>query len=188
MLSNKFDVEEIWELINLAGKFKTSIFLYSMNNVFVEEVPRIIETSKSFKNVKLDLIKFEDINFIKNNIYKILFVNDYDKITEVRKKIPKEFLQKYEITSSIPECIEFVKKGITKSKSLQFICEKCNIEKSGVIAIGDADNDLEMINFAGLGVAMGNATDSLKEKADYITNSNNDDGVANVIEKYILKI
>lgn len=45
-----------------------------------------------------------------------------------------------------------------------------------------------MINFAGLGVAMGNATDSLKEKADYITNSNNDDGVANVIEKYILKI
>ncbi len=91
MLSNKFDVEEIWELINLAGKFKTSIFLYSMNNVFVEEVPRIIETSRSFKNVKLDLIKFEDINFIKNNIYKILFVNDYDKITEIRKKSQRSF-------------------------------------------------------------------------------------------------
>ncbi len=188
MLSNNFDTEEIWELISLANKFKTSIFLYSMNNVFVEKVPRIIENSKNFKNVKLDLLKFEGINFDKDKIYKILFVDDYDKVTEIKKKISKEFLQKYEITSSIPECIEFVKKGITKSKSLQFICEKCNIEKSEVIAIGDADNDLEMINFAGLGVAMENATDSLKEKADYITNSNNDDGVANVIEKYILKI
>ena len=107
--------------------------------------------------------------------------------TKIKQKLPQELYQKYEITSSVPEYIEFVKKGITKSKALDFICQKCNIHKSEVIAIGDADNDLEMINFAGLGVAMGNATNSLKEKADYITSSNNDDGVAKVIEKYILK-
>ena len=184
ILSNNFDIEEIWELINLAGKFNTPIFLYSMNSVFVEQVPKVIETSKSFKNVKLDLLKFNTINFNRNNIYKILFVNDYDNITDIKKKIP----EKYEITSSIPECIEFVKKGTTKSKSLQFICRKCNIKQSEIIAIGDADNDLEMINFAGLGVAMGNAHDSLKIHANYVTGSNNDDGVADVIDKYVLRI
>lgn len=151
MLSNNFDIEEIWELINLANKLNTSIFLYSIN------------------------------------IYKIFFVNDYEKIAKIRKTVPKELSEKYEITNSIPECIEFVKKGITKSKSLQFICEKCNIKNSEVIAIGDANNDTEMINFVGIGVAMGKAEVSLKEKADDITSSNNHDGVAKVIEKYILK-
>ena len=188
ILSNNFNVEEIWELINLANKFNTPIFLYSMNNVFVEEIPKIIQSSKSFKNVKLDLVKFKTIDYNKDAIYKILFVNDYDDIAKIRKQIPKELYEKFEITSSTPERIEFVKKGITKSNSLQFICKKCNIKQSEVIAIGDADNDIDMINFAGLGVAMGNAQNSLKEKANYITRSNNDDGVADVIEKYILNI
>ena len=188
LLSNNFNVEDIWELINIANKFDTSIFLYSMNNVFVEEVPKIIQNSKSFKNIKLDLVKFKTIDYNENTIYKIIFVNDYDNIAKIRKQIPKEIYEKFEITSSMPERIEFVKKGITKSKSLKFICKECNIKRSEVIAIGDADNDIDMINFAGLGVAMGNAQNSLKEKANYITRSNNDDGVADVIQKYILDI
>lgn len=188
LLSNNFKVDDIWELINIANKFDTPIFLYSMNNVFAEEVPKIIQNSKNFKNIKLDLVKFETIDYNENIIYKIIFVNNYDNIAKIRKQIPKELYEKFEITSSMPERIEFVKKGITKSNSLQFICKECNIKRSEVIAIGDADNDIDMINFAGLGVAMGNAQNLLKEKANYITRSNNDDGVADVIEKYILSI
>lgn len=186
LFSNNFEEEEVNELINLADKLKTSIFLYSMNNVFTEKVPTIVEQSKNFKNVKFDKVKLKNINLNKDSIYKILFVDEYDNILKMRKNLPKEICIKYSVTSSIPECIEFVKNGITKSKALDFLCKRCNIKKSEVIAIGDGDNDLEMIDYAGLGVAMGNATDSLKEKADYVTSSNNHDGVAEAIEKYIL--
>lgn len=185
--SINFQEKEVLELIELAKFFETPISLYAMNYLITEEIPEILKNNKHQKNVNFRVSKFEKIDFNKDRIYKIVFVNNPENITKIKQKLPQELYQKYEITSSVTEYIEFVKKGITKSKALDFICQKCNIHKSEVIAIGDADNDLEMINFAGLGVAMGNATNSLKEKADYITSSNNDDGVAKVIEKYILK-
>ncbi|MGV2641357.1 HAD hydrolase family protein, partial [Clostridium perfringens] len=60
------------------------------------------------------------------------------------------------------------------------------IKREEVIAIGDAGNDLHMIEYAGLGVAMGNAFEEVKEKADFITKSNEEDGVAFVFEKFVL--
>ena len=61
------------------------------------------------------------------------------------------------------------------------------IKREEIICIGDNENDLSMINYAGLGVAMGNAIDSLKKKADYITESNDKNGVAKVIYEFVLK-
>ncbi|MCK0470544.1 HAD hydrolase family protein [Alkalihalobacillus sp. APA_J-10(15)] len=62
---------------------------------------------------------------------------------------------------------------------------KLSIDKSEIIAIGDFYNDLEMIEFAGLGIAMGNAPDDLKDKANVVTSSNNEDGVFYALEKYL---
>jgi hydroxymethylpyrimidine pyrophosphatase-like HAD family hydrolase len=56
-----------------------------------------------------------------------------------------------------------------------------------VIAIGDSGNDLSMIEFAGLGVAMGNASNEIKAQADFVTDTNMNDGVAMVVEEFILK-
>ncbi|MDZ7548132.1 HAD hydrolase family protein, partial [Clostridium perfringens] len=61
------------------------------------------------------------------------------------------------------------------------------IKREEIITLGDAGNDLHMIEYAGLGVAMGNAFDEIKEIADYITDTNENDGVAKVIEKFILE-
>lgn len=186
LFSNKFTSEEIYELIDISRKLNTNVFLYTMNSVYAEKIPSIIQNSKSFKNTKIENVEFKNINFEENSIYKILFVDDYDKILKIRKELSQKLVQKYEITSSIPECIEFVNKGITKSNALNFICDKCNINNTEVIAIGDGDNDLQMINFASLGIAMGNATAYLKKQAGYVTLSNNNDGVAKVIEEFIL--
>ncbi|MNI44392.1 Sugar phosphatase YidA [compost metagenome] len=62
------------------------------------------------------------------------------------------------------------------------------IKKEEIICIGDADNDRHMVEYAGLGVAMENAIDDIKNISQYITSSNNDDGVAEVIEKFILNV
>ena len=77
-------------------------------------------------------------------------------------------------------------KGIDKAASIKVLIEKLGISRENTIACGDGFNDLSMIRYAGVGVAMENAVDAVKAEADYITASNNDDGIVQVIEKYII--
>lgn len=82
---------------------------------------------------------------------------------------------------------EILDKLCSKSNGLQFLCEKYGFSRKEVIAVGDNNNDLDMINWAGLGVAMRNGMDSVLREADYVTEyTNNEDGVTEVIQKFIL--
>ncbi len=188
LYSKNLDKQEVNELISLGKQLNVPIMLYSKNAHCAEEIPEVIQKNKNSKGMNLKIENFNKIDFDKeeNYIYKIVFMDKPEKIIEVRKNIPKEIIEKYEVTSSVPEYIEFVKKGIKKSEAIKFIMNKCKIKQEEVIAIGDGENDVEMLRFAGLGVAMDNADNYVKENADYITTSNNDDGVGNVIEKFIL--
>jgi hydroxymethylpyrimidine pyrophosphatase-like HAD family hydrolase len=76
---------------------------------------------------------------------------------------------------------------VSKGNAVARLAEIYDVDKSEIITIGDNENDLSMIEYAGLGVAMGNAVQLLKDSADYITTDYMDDGVAHVIEKFILE-
>ena len=78
-------------------------------------------------------------------------------------------------------------KGLSKGNSLLEIAEYYNMEQKDIIAFGDQMNDKTMIEIAGVGIAMANAIEAIKEIADYITLSNDEDGVANYLEKFVLK-
>ncbi len=83
---------------------------------------------------------------------------------------------------------EILDNECSKSKGLHFLCNKFNIKQDQVIACGDNNNDLDMITWAGLGVAMKNGQKSVLKEADYVTErDNNEDGVAEVIERFILR-
>jgi phosphoglycolate phosphatase (TIGR01487 family) len=90
-----------------------------------------------------------------------------------------------EISNSHPKNVEINPQGITKAVGLQQICELHGLQMSEVIACGDSLNDIEMIKAAGMGVAMGNAQQPVKEIANWITTTNDQDGVAKVIRKFI---
>ncbi|MFP7737476.1 HAD family hydrolase [Priestia aryabhattai] len=81
--------------------------------------------------------------------------------------------------------LQFLPNNTSKGKAVLEVADQLNIDKSEIISFGDSYNDLEMISSTGLGVAMGNACDQLKEVANYITKSNKDDGVAYVLEELI---
>jgi hypothetical protein len=83
--------------------------------------------------------------------------------------------------------IEIVNKGVSKGRALKILGGYLGIEREEMIAIGDSENDIEMIKFAGLGVAVENAIDEVKKVADFITKSNMEDGVKYVIDKFILQ-
>ena len=80
---------------------------------------------------------------------------------------------------------EFMAPGITKGNALTGALPKVGIDASEVIAFGDAQNDISMLEWAGMGVAMGNATEAAKAAADMVTGSNNEDGIAAALEKIL---
>lgn len=91
-----------------------------------------------------------------------------------------------EITSSIERNMELNAPGVSKGPGLMALAERLGLTRDEVMAVGDSGNDRTMVELAGLGVAMGNATEDIKQAADVITADNNHDGVAQAIEKYVL--
>ena len=190
LYSKNLDGQEVEELIQLGKTLGLPIMVYARDMQYVEKIPEDEQKNKkNLKGMHLKVVNFKELDFTKeqNYIYKICFIDKPEVIIEKRKQIPEELLEKYEMTSSIPEYLEIVKKGIKKSEAIKFVMQKYDIKQEEVMTIGDGENDVEMLHFAGLGIAMGNANDYVKSFANDITTSNHQDGVANAIEKYILK-
>jgi Cof subfamily protein (haloacid dehalogenase superfamily) len=121
----------------------------------------------------------------KDNIVKseIIYKNPA-LIYELRNEINK--VSQLEIVDSSKYNIEITRKGVSKGKAVEMLAYFYNLKPEEIITIGDSANDVSMIEYAGLGIAMGNASDEVKQKADYITDSNDNEGVANAINKFIL--
>lgn len=82
--------------------------------------------------------------------------------------------------------LEYWRWGTDKGSALEFLAYRLGVRRSEIVAVGDNWNDMEMIDFAGLGVAMANAVPELRQRADLVTASNDEDGVAAVLERYVL--
>lgn len=128
-----------------------------------------------------EVLKKEKGNLIKCEVNSI----SEDKLKKVRKEL--ENIDEIEIASSSKHNIEITCKGVSKGTAVKRLAEFYNIKEEEIIAIGDSENDLSMIEYAGLGIAMGNAIEKVKEKANFITDSNDNEGVAKAIKKFILK-
>ncbi len=121
------------------------------------------------------------------SIIKIMLIDEPDVLDKAIAKLPKEVGEKYNLAKSTPYFFEIINKESNKGLGLKALADYLNVDKDEIIAVGDAGNDLDMIEFAGLGVAMENGHSNVKEAANYITKSNNEDGVAEVVKKFILK-
>lgn len=125
-------------------------------------------------------------DFLMNHpIYKIGAIGQKTEVDRVRGLIPVHFNQLLAITSD-KVSIECVSSGLSKAKGLALVLEKLGLSHDELCAIGDAENDIQMLDMAGFGIAMGNGDDVLLSHADYITTDNNHDGVGKAID-YLIK-
>ena len=114
------------------------------------------------------------INF---SVNKVLLTGEPDYVESILDVFKAPFENTLSIYRSTPFFIEVMGKNIDKAASLQRLIEKLGIKQEEVISFGDGYNDLTMIKFAGLGVAMENSVDDVKQFADYVTLSNDDEGI-----------
>ena len=117
-------------------------------------------------------------------VAKCLIVGDADKLIPLEAELCLRLQGRINVFRSEPYFLELVPQGIDKALSLAVLLKEIGVAREEVIAIGDGYNDLSMIKFAGLGIAMGNAQEPVKKAADYITLSNEEDGVAEAINKF----
>ncbi|MBM7566919.1 Cof-type HAD-IIB family hydrolase [Paenibacillus sacheonensis] len=118
---------------------------------------------------------------------KMLMIDDPARLDEMAEKLAPLIGDRVHITKSKAHYLEVTHKEGTKGHAIAFMAEHIGCTLDEVIAIGDSWNDHEMIEAAGLGVAMGNALPKLKEIAQFVTKSNNEEGVKHVIDKFILQ-
>ena len=144
------------------------------------------------KKVKF-LIDTKDFpNALKNfkgNILKSIVIDDRpnkDNLWAAKKEIKETFGDMLHVVSSGDDNFEVIVNTTSKGKAVAYLAEHLKINQSEVMCIGDSENDLSMITYAGIGVAMGNGSELVKEAADYVTDTNDNSGVAKVIEQFVL--
>ena len=118
---------------------------------------------------------------------KVMMIDEPDILDKAISRIPQEVKEKYTVLKSAPYFLEMLDKRVTKGTGVKSLAEALNIKPEEVMAIGDQENDIAMLEYAGVGVAMENAISSVKEVANFVTKTNLEDGVAYAIEKFVLR-
>ncbi|MCI8542657.1 MAG: HAD family phosphatase [Lachnospiraceae bacterium] len=124
--------------------------------------------------------------FVDFDIYKCFMTAESERAAELEKKLQALYGDMLAIYRSEPYFIEIVPRGVDKGDSLRRLMEHIGIAREDVICCGDGFNDISMMRYAGVGVAMGNARQTVKDAADYITASNDEDGLVQVIVRFLL--
>lgn len=211
--SDPLSYEEFTYVFELVKQLHITLNMYSDESILIHSSNYYSRFDSIANNIPLQKMDFNSLD--KNTlISKIMLINEDLSIAEEMKalfpgiivkdisieskegynkelfkdisKLPSEFLEKFNVSKVTPFNVEVMKKSANKRSGIEKIAQELNIKPQEIICIGDSGNDRHMIEYAGLGVAMGNAFPEIKEIADYVTFTNEENGVAHVIEKFIL--
>ncbi|WP_461206782.1 sugar-phosphatase [Clostridium sp. DL1XJH146] len=177
--------DDLISLGDISKEIGFYIHALTPNGVITPKMNKYTQIEADINKIPIKEIDFREVS-PNEEIIKVLMVQDPEIIDDLIEKLPKNLHTKYHTCKSAPFFFEFLNTEATKGLGVQKIAELLGIKQKEVICIGDAGNDLQMIEYAGLGVAMENAFDEVKKVADYITKSHTESGVAHVINKFVL--
>jgi Cof subfamily protein (haloacid dehalogenase superfamily) len=116
---------------------------------------------------------------------KLVVIDDPEVLDGLKQRMIDRFGGRLYISKSLPYFLEFASPDVTKAAGLDFVAEHVGFSRSQTVAFGDGENDLELVEWAGYGVAVANAHEQVKEVADFVCPSVDDEGVAQVLEAFL---
>lgn len=183
LYQENLDSDYAKEIINWAHKNDVHLNLYIDDKLYVEKDDDCVKRYTDGKFVPYTVCPFESLKI--ENVNKILAI-DYGNaervtgwISELQAKFPELYIVK-----STPFFCEIGSPMAKKSLGVEFLAKHWNLSQDEILTIGDQNNDIELLKAGGVKVAMGNATPELKECANYITDSVENDGFVKAIEKF----
>ncbi len=176
--------EQIHELYDYSLKSNTHIITYVDGKIVSETDSEYIEIEKNITGLEHNkVVSFKEE--VQSSAVKCILLEEPGYLKEVEKDL-KAAMPHLSVSMSKPFFLEVAQNGIDKGASIRFLAEKLDILQSEIIAVGNAGNDLTMIEYAGLGVWVDNVDPELRDKGDFIVASNNNHGVAEVVRRFIL--
>lgn len=185
------------KLLNLMSRYRITAHFYTDKKVISNSIlGLILARVYAFKNqhykykidVKFSFNKYmaeKNISENEGNILKcVVYSTNEQNLVRFKNEVSK--MDELNIFDSGARSFEINAQGVSKGQAVKILSECVGIDREDIICIGDNYNDISMIEYAGLGVAMGNAIDILKKQADYVTDSNTNDGVGKVIKEFML--
>lgn len=185
-------VAQIAEILRPAG-YSLEVFLKGAAYIAKEEYEEYQEIGSTYRDISYILNTRKPVadffDFIHENKDHIENINISFPKMEDRALLMKmlEPVENVTLTSSFVHNIEVGGETTSKAEALRHLMGALNLTSEELLAAGDSPNDLEMIKLAGIGVVMDNASDHMKAYADYVTDTNGQDGVAKAIERFVLK-
>lgn len=169
-------------LIDFARKEGVHLQIYRDGKLYFEKRTPEAEFYENHVSVKGEIVNFDNFNPLK--FTKLMYLGDHQYLTGLETLLTEQFGNDMSIMFSNPMFLEFMDGLVSKGHALVEVAEHLGIETDNIMAFGDGDNDKSMIETAGIGVAMENATTEVKAVANELTLSNNDDGVAEFLEEF----
>lgn len=176
-------IDEAKKAYDQAQVYQLACVTYKEDNVITEDIDnKYVNMEAKINDIhKQKVISFKDS--LSDPIHKVLLTGEPDYIASIEQEFKKPFGDSLSIYRSAPFFIEIMARGIDKAASLDKLVQYLGITRQEVIAFGDGYNDIDMIEYAGCGVAMANAVDEVKERADVVTLSHDEDGIAYIINQ-----
>lgn len=176
--------EEVQELYQMSQENEAYIQTYIGDNIIASQSNKFTDIEKQITGMEI-IIPDDFSSYVQQEVVKVIVLQEPERLKELEKQWKPLVENKLYMTISKPFFLEFMNLEVDKGKSILRLGKMLGIDAEEIIAIGDSYNDITMIQAAGLGVAMGNAVETVKEIANYITEDNEHDGVAAVVEKFI---
>ena len=187
LFNQTLKMEQTAKLHALAQKYEINILTYEGDTIYTEDDQEPYGRIEK-KITKMPMVKVPDISkAVSTPVNKCLMTGEPEKVAYVEEQVRKAMGDEINLYRSQDFFLELVPQNVDKAASLDSLLEKLHLDSTDLIACGDGFNDLSMIQYAGLGVAMSNAHIDIRKAADFITLSNDEDGVAHVINKFILE-
>ena len=173
------------DVIKWARSNGIHINLYIDDKLYVENDNKIIKYYVDGKYIDYTVCSFDDLEI--KNVNKILAIDldDAQKVSGWVEELKQKYPELY-IVKSTPYYCEIGSPEAKKSLGVEFLADMWGFKKEEILTIGDQDNDIDLIEAGGIGVAMANGTESIKQVADYITDSVENDGFVKAIEKFVI--
>lgn len=185
LYSKDVDLAFVPDIIRIAHQFDVVPLTYEGDTVITEQPDDVYVQRECFINA-IEAKGVDDLaEYVTWSVPKFLIVADHEKLLPVRDALIEQFGDRLSVYFSEPFFLEVMAQGVDKAKALQALSEKLDIPAERMIACGDGPNDISMIEYAGLGAAMDNASDAVKKFADRILPSNEEDGVAVLLEEVV---
>jgi Cof subfamily protein (haloacid dehalogenase superfamily) len=157
---------------------------YVGDELYVSEVTPEARRYADFQQLELHPVG-NLLEWISEPPTKLVVIGDPEVLDDLEERMLARFDGRLYISKSLPYFLEFASPEVTKATGLEFLSEHLGFTRERTVAFGDGENDIELVDWAGYGVAVENAHDQVKEVADLVCPSVDEEGVAQVIESYL---